>query len=186
LAVWFLSLALAAPVSLPRASTLIDDFSGEQPVSALGTRWRLVSDRVMGGASDGRMSLQEVEGRRALCMRGEVSLKNNGGFLQLALDLAPARPLDASTYQGMRLLVLGNGERYNVHLKTEDIRYPWQSYRSGFETGPQWREIRLPFGAFEPYRVDSPLDLRHLTRLGLVAIGRAFEAEVCVAEIGLY
>jgi hypothetical protein len=177
----------ALMVSALAADTLlIDDFAAAGGPSRLGTPWRLVTDGVMGGVSAGGLSLAQIDGRRALCLRGEVRLENNGGFVQAALDLAPEGDLDASAYTGIRLLVRGNGEPYNLHLKTADLRLPWQSYRSSFPTGPEWREIRLPFGGFEPHRIGVPLDTGRLRSLGLVAIGRAFTAEVCVAEIGLY
>jgi hypothetical protein len=177
----------ALVVSASAADTLlIDDFAVVGGPSRLGTPWRLVTDGVMGGVSAGGLSLAQIDGRRALCLRGEVRLENNGGFVQAALDLAPEGDLDASAYSGIRLLVRGNGEAYNLHLKTADLRLPWQSYRSSFQTGPEWREIRLPFGGFEPHRIGVPLNTGHLRSLGLVAIGRAFSAELCVAEIGLY
>jgi len=177
----------ALMVSATVADTLlIDDFAVADGSSRLGTPWRLVTDGVMGGISTGRMSLGQVDGRRALCLLGEVRLENNGGFIQAALDLAPERDLDASAYIGIRLLVRGNGETYNLQLKTADLLLPWQSYRSSFPAGAEWREIRLPFGGFEPHRTGVPLDTAHLRSLGLVAIGHAFAADLCVAEIGLY
>jgi hypothetical protein len=75
---------------------------------------------------------------------------------------------------------------YNLHLKTADIQQPWQSYRTRFATGSEWREIQLPFSRFAPHRIDVPIDLRKLQRIGLVAIGAALTAELCVAEIGFY
>jgi hypothetical protein len=174
-------------VSAPAADTLlIDDFAVAGEPSRLGTHWRLVTDGVMGGVSAGGLSLGQIDGRRALCLRGEVRLENNGGFVQAALNLASEGDLDASAYSGIRLLVRGNDESYNLHLKTADLRLPWQSYRSSFQTGPEWREIRLPFDGLEPHRIGVPLDTGHLRSLGLVAIGRAFAAELCVAEVGLY
>ena len=174
-------------VSASAADTLpIDDFAVADGPSRLGTPWRLVTDGVMGGLSAGGLSFGQIDGRRALCLRGEVRLENNGGFVQAALDLAPEEDLDASAYTGIQLLVRGNGETYNLHLKTGDLLLPWQSYRSSFQTGPEWREIRLPFGGFEPHRIGVPLNTGHLRSLGLVAIGRAFSAELCVAEVGLY
>lgn len=174
-------------VSVWAADTfLIDDFAAVGGPTRLGTPWRLVTDGVMGGVSAGALSRAEIGGRRALCLQGEVSLENNGGFVQAALDLAPDGYLDASTYTGIRLVVRGNGESYNLHLKTADVRLPWQSYRSTFRTGAEWREIRSPFANFEPHRIGAPLDTASLRSLGLVAIGRAFTADFCVAEIGLY
>jgi hypothetical protein len=183
-------LALLAGLTMSTRATadamLIDDFTGDDGRSELGTPWRLFTDGVMGGVSTGRMTRAEVGGRSALCLEGDVRLENNGGFVQLSLDLAPAGTLDASGYTGVRLVVSGNGEPYGLHLKTADVRRPWQSYRAGFTATAAWREVRLPFAEFAPYRLDAPLDTARLTRLGLVAIGRAFAAELCVAEIGLY
>ena len=165
---------------------LIDDFENDDGLSQLGTPWRLVTDRVMGGVSTGRMSLTKIGGRRALCMKGDLSLKNNGGFVQTILDLGTTRYFNASSYTGIHVVVRGNCESYNLHLKTADICFPWQSYRSTFLAGPDWREIHLPFLGFESYRTDSPLDTGQLTRLGLVAIGRAFTAHICVSQVDFY
>jgi hypothetical protein len=173
-------------VSIASEGLIIDAFASGDGLSSVGSRWRLVSDQVMGGVSDGRMTYEEIEGRRALCLRGRIRLENNGGFLQLALDLSLSGSLDESLYEGVGLIVRGNAERYSLHLKTEDTRLPWQSYRQSFETASAWREVILPFSGFEPCRVDAPLDLRKLRRLGIVAIGRAFTADICVAEVLFY
>jgi hypothetical protein len=106
---------------------VIDDFNDPGGLSRLGTPWRLVTDQVMGGVSAGRLAFEERDGRRCLCLYGDVSLENNGGFIQASLDLASERTLDARAHAGIRLVVLGNGETYNLHLKTADIARPWQS-----------------------------------------------------------
>lgn len=149
-----------------------------------GAEWRLVTDRVMGGVSDGRLSEAEIDGRRALCLAGRVRLENDGGFVQMALDLSPdGRPVDASRFAGLALEVTGNGERYGLHLRTADVVRPWQSYRASFEAGPGWHRVALPFSAFAAHRVTAPLDPSRLRRIGLVAIGRAFDARLCVSRI---
>ncbi|EGV28159.1 NADH:ubiquinone oxidoreductase complex I intermediate-associated protein 30 [Thiorhodococcus drewsii AZ1] len=169
------------------ADELIDDFRDPDGRSRLGTHWRLVTDTVMGGVSSARMSFTAANGRRALCVEGEVKLEHNGGFLQANLDLTnQGRPLDASDFTGLRLIVCGNGERYNLHLKSRDCALPWQAYRATFVAGPDWQEIRIPFEHFTPNRLSAPLAADQLTQLGLVAIGRAFHAQVCVAEVGWY
>ncbi len=50
-------------------------------------RWYFFSDAVMGGVSRGDVIVKEVCGRQAVEMRGTVSLENNGGFIQIAMDL---------------------------------------------------------------------------------------------------
>lgn len=165
---------------------VIDDRSRPGLNSNLGTSWRLVADSVMGGVSSGRLEPSVVEGRPCLRLSGRVSLENDGGFLQMSLDLSPTGELDASAYTGIELTVRGNGETYNVHLRNRDTRIVWQSYRAGFRAGPEWQTLRLPFSEFRPYRIDRSLVLRHLRRLGLVAIGREMTADLCVARVALY
>lgn len=182
-----LSLCLSiAQVNAMAEALLIDDRSHPGLASNLGTSWRLVADSVMGGVSSGRLEPTVVDGRPCLRLSGRVSLENNGGFLQMSLDLSPTGELDASAYTGIELTVRGNGETYNAHLRNRDTRIVWQSYRAGFKTGPEWQTLRLPFSEFRPYRIDRPLVLRHLRRLGLVAIGREMTADLCVARVALY
>jgi hypothetical protein len=169
------------------ADGLIDDFRDPDGYSQLGTRWRLVTDTVMGGVSEAKMTLDTLDGRRALCLEGEVHLEHDGGFVQANLDLTHGGvPFDAARFAGVRLIVCGNGEDYNLHLKTRDCALPWQAYRASFVAGADWQEIRVPFERFAPYRLSTPLDAQKLTQLGLVAIGRAFRAQLCVAEVGCY
>ena len=165
-------------------STIIDDLSREPPLSTVGSRWQLISDRVMGGVSNGTMVREVVAGRPAIRMRGDVSLENNGGFVQIALDLSPeGNAVDARAWRGMELDVFGNGEDYGVHLRTQDLERPWQSYRQGFRAEPRWQAIQLPFQDFVPHRTDISLNLARLKRLGIVAIGRAFSADLAVGGL---
>ncbi|MDJ0942799.1 MAG: CIA30 family protein [Kiloniellales bacterium] len=169
------------------ADMLIDDFAASDLTSKLGTRWRAVSDRVMGGISEAAVGRDRIDGRACLRLTGEVRLENDGGFVRASLDLASGDgALDASGYSGLRLLVRGNGERYSLHLRTPDNRRPWQSYRAEFTAGPTWETVDLPFASFAPHRLETPLDVARLRRIGLVAIGRAFHADLAVAEIGFY
>lgn len=168
-------------------SPTIDDLSRDFPEATTGTRWQLLSDAVMGGVSSGRMSRATVAGRPAIRMQGEVSLENNGGFLQIALDLAPdGQAVDASAYAGLAITVAGNDEAYGLHLRTAELSRPWQSYRAGFTARRQWQEILLPFAGFVPHRTELPLELRALRRIGIVAIGRAFSADVAIAGLCFY
>ena len=80
----------------------------------------------------------------------------------------------------------GNGESYSVHLRTSDAVRPWQSYRAHFVAQPEWGSIELPFAEFTPHRLDAPLDPRRLKRIGIVAIGRAFAADLNLAQLEFY
>jgi hypothetical protein len=163
---------------------VIDDLGREPPLSTIGTHWQLFTDRVMGGVSNGTMGREMVAGRPAVRMRGDVSLENNGGFVQIAVDLMPdGKATDASGWNGVELDVFGNGEEYNIHLRTEDLTQPWQSYRQSFCADPQWQTVRFRFQDFVPYRTDIALDIRRSRRIGIVAIGRAFSADICVGGL---
>lgn len=74
---------------------IIDDRVSENLSSSLGTQWRLVTDQVMGGISNGELTLDNYKGKNCLRMRGDVFTDNNGGFVQIALDLTQDEPLDA-------------------------------------------------------------------------------------------
>jgi hypothetical protein len=116
---------------------ILNDFTRDDLISALGTPWRSFSDRVMGGISQETIALTTIDERRCLRLTGDVRLENNGGFIQMALDLAPkGRTLDASAYDGVLLRARGNGETYGVHLRTSDCVRPWQSYRANFVAVP--------------------------------------------------
>lgn len=182
--------AAAALLLVDRGNTMdsklaiIDDLSREPPLSTVGTRWQLFTDQVMGGVSNGSMMREVVAGRPAIRMRGDVSLENKGGFVQIAIDLMPeGKAKDASNWAGVELDVFGNGEEYNIHLRTDDLTQPWQSYRQSFRAGPQWQTVQFRFQDFAPYRTDIALDVRRLRRIGIVAIGRAFSADICVGGL---
>ena len=147
--------------------------------------WNLVTDGVMGGVSEAKMSLDSVQGETCIALRGQVSTANNGGFIQIALDIRDSARL-AEGYDGLRLDVIGNGETYNVHLRTSELWLPWQSFRASFETATEWKTLYLPFSGFEPYRTSAVLKLPKLRRLGVVAIGRDFEADLCVKGLAFY
>jgi hypothetical protein len=189
-----LSFAVLAPLIVAtkyaraeRPYMIIDDFSRTEFISALNTTWRGVSDKVMGGVTEVSIARDVIDDQPFLRLTGDVSLENNGGFLQAALPLAPSKEtFDASGFRGVRLLVRGNGEQYSVHLRTPDNRRSWQSYRSHFTAGPTWTTIDLPFLDFAPYRLKKSLDTSRLRRIGLVAIGRAFHADLAIGGVGLY
>ncbi|MFP4127167.1 MAG: CIA30 family protein [Alphaproteobacteria bacterium] len=166
---------------------VIDDLSRPEPWARCGAAWELIVDGVMGGRSTATMRRATVAGRPAVRLEGVVSLENNGGFVQLALDLrGDGGTVDAGAWTGIALDVVGNDETYNLHLRTKDVVRPWQSYRASFRAPPSWTTVHLPFAAFTAHRLDAPFAVRRLRRLGIVAIGRAFTADVAVGGVRFY
>ncbi|MEI7455153.1 MAG: CIA30 family protein [Nitrosomonadales bacterium] len=165
---------------------MIDDRRHDDLCASNQQSWRVFTDTVMGGVSSADLIATVREGVSCLRLRGQVSLENNGGFVQASLDLGEAGSLDASAYRGIELRVCGNGEIYNLHLRTDDTRIVWQSYRASFKTTEHWQAVRLAFDEFTPHRIDTQLDRSRLRRLGIVAIGKVMQADICLASIRFY
>lgn len=149
--------------------------------------WEYVADNVMGGVSTGQIETAVFHGQKATRLTGDVSLENNGGFVQMAFDLNGDRStMDASAYTGIEIDLRGNGEAYDLRLRTDQLTRPWHSYRVDLVATPEWRTLQIPFTAFAPHRTDIPFDSARLRRVGLLAIGRVFKADVMVSGVRLY
>lgn len=148
------------------------------PADAL--EWAFLSDRVMGGISEGSASL----GGCAVRLSGRVSTANRGGFIQVRTELPRGLP---DTVEGLVLKAKGMPGRYYVHLRTARDRRPWQFHQASFEVGEDWREVRIPFRDFEARggaaNGVAPGEVRFV---GLVAWGRDHDADVALSGIGLY
>ena len=106
--------------------------------------WFPVNDGVMGGVSNGTLTVTEQgTGRFA----GEVSLENGGGFASVRTML-PEPELEGA--QGIVLKVRGDGRRYRLRLRT-DAAFDGVAYQASFATEPDaWREVALPLADFRP------------------------------------
>jgi hypothetical protein len=166
--------------------SLIDDFSGE--TSARGTRWEGFTDRVMGGVSDMDSGVQRKGDEAFLYLRGNVSLKNNGGFIQVRLKLGTdGKPFDASGSAGVALRVRGRGPGYYVHLRTTRTVFPWSFYGQEFTVSEDWSTVLLPFAAFQSENMaSSRVDPRKLVSVAIVAAKREFAADLYIDSISWY
>lgn len=183
----FILLFIPGALNTVSASDLIiDDRTSGSYHSNLGTQWQLVTDQVMGGISDGELALDNYNNRNCLRMRGDVSTENNGGFVQIALPLSEQDEFDASNYTGIELVVAGNNEPYNIHIRTSGLWFPWQSYRFTFQATTDWQTLRFPFTEARPYKTGKRFQQQRLMRIGLVGIGRDFQADLCVASVKFY
>ncbi|MCC5958213.1 MAG: CIA30 family protein [Rhodobacteraceae bacterium] len=174
------ALMVATAPTLLASETLIEDFTMHPD-----KRWRFFSDNVMGGISTGQVTILQDGTHPFARMTGRVSTANNGGFIQMRLDLS-APPPDGTV--GVRLLVRGNDQRYFVHLRTRGTMLPWQYYQAGFDVTGGWGEIRIPLENFAPSGAllrGSPR-ARSLTSIAIVAFGRDHDAEIDVREIAFY
>ena len=166
---------------------VLSDFRGNEVRVIDNAGWRGFSDRVMGGVSNSRFERDVVAGMGCAHLTGNVTRDSGGGFVQMALYLGRGRNgFDASDWDGLELLVHGNDEKYNVHIRTADAYWYEQSYRATVNVESRWQTIRLPWSAFEAHRIDEPLDTAAVQRIGLLGWMREFEADIALAEIALY
>lgn len=153
----------------------------------LNPNWEYVADGVMGGVSKGGMQQEMYQGRMATVLRGAVSLENNGGFIQIAFDLLPdGTGFNATDWDGIELANCGNGEDYDIRLRTDQLSRPWQSYRTQFTAASQWQTARIPFSSFVSHKTETVFDPARLRRIGVLAIGREFQSELAISDISFY
>ena len=152
-----------------------------------GVAWRGFSDRVMGGISNAELNTARIAGKNCIRLSGNVTRESNGGFIQMAMYFGwNYNELNGSDYKGVELLVYGNNEDYNVHVRTSDCRWHDESYRMTFFAEPTWQRIRVPWEAFKGNRITEPLDSSRLQRIAVLGWMREFEADIALAEISLY
>jgi hypothetical protein len=185
-----LGILLAAPLraELTNDDTLLlDDFRDSSGLSQIGVYWQGFSDRVMGGVSTMQAGIARNEsGEGILRMTGEVSLANNGGFIQVRLPLTIDRlPLDAGVYGGVRLRVRGTGDGYYIHLRTDTSRAPWIYYSQPLPVTEEWRTVELRFDGFRGESTSRPLDTSRLVSLAVVAAKREFSAFIEIDALSL-
>ncbi|MDB9528223.1 CIA30 family protein [Oscillatoria sp. CS-180] len=111
----------------------------------LGEIWGAVDDVVMGGASASGLSILPGYARFA----GNVSTANSGGFASVRTrNFEP--PFNLQNWQGIRLVLRGDGQRYKVILRNSNS---WDSlaYCTSVDTeAEQWIGIDVPFAALSP------------------------------------
>ena len=149
-------------------------------------KWNFVTDQVMGGESKGKFQLEEMQGIKCYRMTGNVSTKNNGGFIQIRTRLHPK--INTKNYNGVYLKVYGNNKKYNIHLRTELTLAPWQYYSFTFLSVNNWIEVRAPFNEFKKSNFYQPKSIlgQNLKSIGLVAGFDDFKSDICLGEIGFY
>ena len=176
--IMFISKAIAAE------NTLSFPFNADS-----GKYWQYVSDRVMGGVSDGQVTLEKDGEMYYARLIGDVSTKNNGGFIQVRANVSFANSeKDGNNLQGVRLNVRGNGESYYIHIRTNDSWSPSDYYAATFKADSDWKMVDLPFDNFQRRRGsnEKTLDAKNITSFAIVAYGRDFTSDVSTSKIEFY
>lgn len=129
-------------------SQTIFDFTSKSNIQA----WTIVDDVVMGGKSLGTF---EVNSDGFGVFKGEVSLKNNGGFSSLRYR---SKRININDHSNISVRLRGDGKAYQFRVKSNTDDY--YSYIFNFTTSGEWEEIIIPlkdmYPSFRGRKLDKP------------------------------
>lgn len=127
--------------TLQKGEILLFDFHNQSAIN----QWGAVDDIVMGGISSSRLTWKDG----VAVFTGEVSTENNGGFASVrSKNLNP--PWDLSGYEGIRLRIRGDGQRYKFILRCEG-KWDGIGYCYSFDSqANSWIDVDIPFRKLIP------------------------------------
>ncbi len=146
--------------------------------------WMMISDQVMGGVSSAVLQQDQRHNSICSCLTGRTSLDNNGGFVQMKLDIKQDEL--RTDYRGLFIELYGNAHDYNLHVKTTQLNRPWQSFRCTLSVEPQWTRFIVPYEQLIAHRIHAELQPADISSVAIVAIGKEFDVDVCVRRLGFY
>jgi NADH dehydrogenase [ubiquinone] 1 alpha subcomplex assembly factor 1 len=128
--------------------------------------WEVWTEGVMGGASTSRIA---VSAESIATFQGTVSLEHEGGFA--SVRTYPQR-FGLAGYDGLRILVRGDGKRYRLRLGTNDEE-DGVAYEYPFETKARtWMSIDVPLARCAPtFRGSAATDAPKLIAESIRRIG---------------
>ena len=144
--------------------------------------WSFITDQVMGGISTGTYNYKKINNDNVVKLTGNVSTKNNGGFIQIRRNL---NNINLTNAKNVEVTAKGNNEKYFVHLKTAFTLLPWQYYQYSFTVENDFKNFILPIRNFRKSGIFLPdkINPKNIKSIGIVAFGRDFKAELTVKEI---
>ena len=145
--------------------------------------WEFITDQVMGGISSGNYSFLDENEIKFLRMTGEVSLANNGGFIQVRKKIGKNKVI----FKGISLNARGNNSDYYVHIRTNFTLLPWQYYQAKFSVTREWEVHHLDLKDFKRSGILLPrkINPKNIKSLALVAFGREYKVKLDVSDISL-
>ena len=140
------------------------------------SNWELITDKVMGGVSEGTLTEEIEDGKKFFRLEGIVSTKNNGGFIQFRSKSI----IKENDFKGIRLETRGAVGEYFVHLRTNYTFLPWQYYSGKFVVTESWEKVNIMFKDFEKSNFYQPSKFisSEITSIGFVAFGKDFNAKL--------
>jgi len=148
------------------------------------TPWRVITDEVMGGVSTAALQQGERLGSPCTCLHGRTRLENDGGFVQMKHPITPDAAL--ADYAGLFIELCGPAHEYEIRVKTSQLDKPWQSFRHALAVTPNWTRFIVPYAQLHAHRTEVTLKPESILSVAVIAIGTAFDVEVCVRRFGFY
>ena len=149
--------------------------------------WGYISDRTMGGISDGQALLEKDGDMFFARLIGNVTTENNGGFIQLRSTLSFINlNQGGKKLKGVRLNVRGNGETYHIFIRTSETKSYSDFYSATFIAADKWEIVDLPFAQFERRFSNRALEDDDIRSFAIVAYGREFLSDISVSKIIFY
>ena len=144
--------------------------------------WTLITDKVMGGISTGEYNYIKIDNNDVIKITGNVSTKNNGGFIQIRRNLDG---INLTNAKNVEILAKGNNEKYFIHLRTSFTILPWQYYQYSFTVKENFKNFVLPIKNFKKSGLLLPNEInpQNIKSIGIVAFGKDYRAELTVKEI---
>ena len=147
--------------------------------------WRFIKDQVMGGKSDGFMSLKTNTDLNFdfISAKGSVST-DGGGFLMFRKEIDAD---NLSDFSKVKFKARGNNEKYFIHIKTRGSIFPWVRYLGEFEVTDEWQDFEIEFTEFVRYSNKRPkknnLNPKKIKLIGVEASGRDFDMDIDIASM---
>ena len=147
-------------------------------------KWEFVSDKVMGGISEGKLEILKDKKNNFLRLSGFVSTENNGGFIQIRSNF----DIDEENFNGIRIKARGLPSEYFVHIRTSFLLLPWQYYSGKFVVSEVWEDHEILFEDFEKSNFYQPslFSSSDIKSIGFVAFGKNFEAQLDILKAELF
>jgi len=159
---------------------IFDDFKNNP-----SDRWEYIADTVMGGVSKGNVTFINKEKESYAKMVGNVSLENNGGFIQFRREI---KNKFNEGIKGIKIRVRGNELEYYIHIRTKGTVLPWQYYQAVFLVEKTWEEKDILFESFKRSGImlSKKFKSKNITSIAVVAFGKEHLVDIEVDSISFY
>ena len=152
------------PQSKEKTTNMLIDFTDKKA----GHQMNVVNDGVISGLSLGTSEMTQND---SLLLKGNISLKNHGGFSSFRIS---GQRWDLSDWKGIEIHVRGDGRSYGLRATTEErFLRSSVSFTADFKTvKDDWVKLRIPFSAMKASwrgrKLDRNFDPAQIKGLGII------------------